>query len=493
MARKALASCAALAALCVAALGVQSSGAVGVAQFCPAGDAASLIAAQVEFIGGLDPSPAAGLGTGPNAKVNASRFANLQTRLQAAAAALAAGDVAGASTELAAALGKSDGDTSPPDWLAGAEAAAFAEAIGCIETAIQTGGTIASMLYTLVAPDEFAGGSLGPQEIHAASIGTNGTLTTVGGLIQTGGDDLISRHVSPIAVSPDGRLVFVGHGGSNEVQVFDRLANGSLVSTAIANTPESPQAIVVHPVLPVIYVSQTGRPATDVGRVTVYAYSPEGLITELQTLETTLDLRGIALSGSGAFLVTAHIGFVVPPSLAVYSIDGTGLLSGPVGSANPAGASRISDVVVDPAGNVYALDLDEGIFAYSLSGTGTLTALNGGEPYPVGAYLADGVFAGGTLFALTTNPGAGPSQILAYPSGPLGLGTPTTTTVTDDLEHIAATADGLLLFASSRTVKRVRSFTVGPSTLTVTESPGSPLAILGPPGTSTGDLAVSQV
>jgi 6-phosphogluconolactonase (cycloisomerase 2 family) len=463
------------------------TGATGGPQFCPPGDVETLLGEQIGFLGGLDPSPGAGIGTAKTSPANAGRFASLQQRLQDAIAALAGGDTAAALEAIASALAKTDGAQPPPDWLTGANAAALAAALGCISGAIDSGAASRD-LYVMMAPD----GTVGPQRIAGEAIGAGGSLSSFG-TFATNGEHNLNLADQGIAVSPDRRLVFVSHGASKEVEAFGRLADGSLISASVVPTTYTPTAIVVHPTLPLIYVSENDHPATLVGQVSVYAYSPEGLLTPVQTRVTANETRGIAIAPNGTALVTTHIGFPIGNTVQVYALDGSGTLSlAPVDSLSPAGASRIEDAAFDSAGSsVYVEDLDSGIYAYSISGAGMLTALNGGNPYPASSLInVDLVTVPGALIVVSLE--SGPSaNLYSFPITATGLGSPTVLAVPDYLLYLAVTGDGTTLFASSRTGDQVRSFTVGAGG-TLIENVGSPFAIPTAATENVGNLVVVE-
>ena len=247
----------------------------------------------------------------------------------------------------------------------------------------------------------------------------------------------------------------------------------------------------MHPTLPVIYVSESDRAATPADQVSVFSYTPDGVLTHVETRTTEDEIRGIAITPDGSALLTTHI-FSVTPTVAVYSIGATGSLSlSPVDSDAPAGASRIDDVFVDSSGSrVFVKDLDEGIYEYVLSG-GILTALNGGVPYAGGLFNVDAVTVPGALVVLSLSAApSSPVDFRVFPITATGLGPPTLLSVADDLQHLAVTGDGTTLFASARTGDRVRSFTIAGGSLT--ENAGSPFAIPVSPTENVGNLVVSD-
>src|SRR5262245_14681401 len=126
------------------------TGATAGPQFCPPGDVETLLGEQIDFLGGLDPAPGAGIGTAKTSSANAGRFASLQQRLHDAIAALDGGDTAAALDAIGSALAKTDGAQPPPDWLTGANAAALSAALGCISGAIDSGAA-SSDLYVMMA------------------------------------------------------------------------------------------------------------------------------------------------------------------------------------------------------------------------------------------------------------------------------------------------------------------------------------------------------
>lgn len=474
---------AAIVALAAATTGAtESSRAANAERFCAPGDAAELLDRQIAWLEELNASPQAGVGTGRTASANSGRFGSLQARLQQAQGELAEGRPDVATSLVGSALQKTDGQPSPPDWLAGAEAATFEEALGCVADVLVNGP--ADRLHAILAPF----GGVGTQSISSFDIGAGGALaflySSVAGGEHDGGESLAG-----FAASRDGRLVFVGHPASREIEAFGRRSDGSLVSTDIVATRNNGAVVIeAHPTLPLLYVADFSF-RTGPFEVTVFSYDRRGALTPIQTIAVARDLRDIDLTDDGRFLVAAHIGFIAPARLDVYSIGIAGTLTSiPVASMLPAGAGRISDVVA-AGGRVYGIDLDRGIYAYDLAAGGMLTPLNAGLPFRVrGSFLADASVKGDRLVALSLSPVDRTTHLEVFPIIVDGLGTPTVASVQDVLFLMALNRDGTAAFAVSRgfVEHRVRSFRIDPDAnvavvgdpLSFSAAPGAPVGLL---------------
>ena len=326
-------------------------------------------------------------------------------------------------------------------------------------------------LYVLAAPDGFAG----PHRIAEGSINADSTVSFPSTLRDTIGLSNLNSFDSGLAVSPDRAWLFVGHNQSNLVETFARQPDGSLISTSTVPV-QTAGSIVAHPTLPMIYVADLTRPTPSF--IKALSYTPGGILAVSQTVATADELRGIALTVDGAFLITTHIGFFSGANrVEVYAVDAVGHVSAtPVDTEIPLDAGRIDDVVVDAAnGGVYIRDRDRGIYAYQVDGSGVLTPLNGGVPFSVsGDFLFDVKAANGRLVALS---GFGSTFIDVFEIQPAGLAIASTLAVTDGQRHLAVTADGATVFTSSRFFDGlIRSYAVSP-TLALAEIVGSPAVV----------------
>ena len=340
-------------------------------------------------------------------------------------------------------------------------------------------------LYVLASSDGFAG----PHRIAEGTINADGTVSFPATLRDTNGLSNLNSSDSGLAVSSDRAWLFVGHNESNLVEAFARQPDGSLISTSTIPI-QTAGSIIAHPTLPMIYVADLTRPTPSF--IKALSYTPGGILAVSQTVATPDELRGIALTADGAFLITTHIGFFSTANrVEVYAVDAAGHVSAtPVDTEFPLDAGRIADVVVDAAtGGVYIKDLDRGIYGYHLDGSGALTPMNGGVPFPVsGNFLHDVKAANGRLVALS---GFGSVFIDVFEIQPAGLALASTLAVHDGQQRLAVTADGTTVFASSRLFDGyVRSYAVSP-TLAIAEVPGSP-AVVPAAGLNLGRLIATK-
>jgi len=254
--------------------------------------------------------------------------------------------------------------------------------------------------------------------------------------------------------------------------------------------------IEVHPTRPLIYASDVIRPTPSHIKAIEYA---SGSLAVAQTTATADELRGMAITSDGLFLITTHI--FPQPRVDLYSIDALGNVSAtPIDSETPAAVTdRFKDVVVDPTtATAYVVDLDAGVYAYSLVG-GALTPLNGGAPYPTGGVLlTDIAVAGGILFASSRNLDV-TTNLSTFRIGPTGeLTYVSTVVVPSAVESLAVNKEGSILLGSERITSSgnnlIRSFRVDTTAMLI-ENAGSPFAVPNTMPNSTsalGDLLIVQ-
>jgi 6-phosphogluconolactonase (cycloisomerase 2 family) len=350
------------------------------------------------------------------------------------------------------------------------------------------GAPAARVVYTLVTSDNrtatptaevlvgetiSAGAALAPIAATATTRGTGGQWSASSGL----------------AASPDKTVIFAGHNLDQTVESFLTKTDGTLVAA-----PGAPLAagqatsIAVHPTLAVIYVSSTS-PSAAASTVSVFTWNrTTGALSAGTPLTTADSLRGIAVDPGGRFLVTTHM-FGAGTGVALYALDAQGApLSSPIVSV--AQASRPASAAFDRTGAfLYVRNLDDGIYAYSVSLSG-LTALNGGTAYAVGGFCSDLAVSGSIDYLYALLPFTG--EIHAFHIGAAGdLTAGAVTALNDDCEHMSLGRHGNDLFVTSRAKSQIRAFAVDASTGGLTENAASPYAVSNPAGV-TGAIVVDD-
>lgn len=150
-----------------------------------------------------------------------------------------------------------------------------------------------------------------------------GLLSPHGEAARTTDDGTGPRH---FAYSQDGKLLFVIHELSSEVQSFAVGDDGTLSpSDKVSSLPEgfngqnSGAHLLVHPTLPLLYVSNRGH-----NSLGVFSFDSSGALSLVEHEDARGNWpRNFDIDDAGALLVVAH---QYSESLAVFGIDATGKL-----------------------------------------------------------------------------------------------------------------------------------------------------------------------
>jgi 6-phosphogluconolactonase len=181
-----------------------------------------------------------------------------------------------------------------------------------------------------------------------------------------------------------GVLYIAAQGDSSLTAYTVTLGNGSLTQLgSVQSTGSSPLAIALSPTLNALFVDNTASQT-----ISGYTINSDGTVTAVTgTVKTGVMPMGMIIDPFGKFLFVANQG---SSTISVFSINGAALTEVPNSpfSTIPAGttvATGPSAVAVSASGNFLYVSntFTNTVSAYSISGTGSLTAL-GGSPYFVG-------------------------------------------------------------------------------------------------------------
>jgi len=240
----------------------------------------------------------------------------------------------------------------------------------------------------------------GADTVAAFNIETAGSLTLIP---QTAG------HVNPIAVSgsdplsiaisENGKFLYVANSGSNDVTAFSIGATGlvSLIAPSGANSNPIrtggtvPKGMVISPNGSFLYVANSGS-----HNVTVFQIGANGLLTLVPPAGSNTNPvsaggttpNALMISQDGRFLYGANGG----GNVSAFTIRGDGLLTlvpSSAGNLNPvsAGTNPVA-LTISPGGQfLYVANQGGRVSAYTINGeTGTLAPLTAlvGNPFPTG-------------------------------------------------------------------------------------------------------------
>lgn len=244
----------------------------------------------------------------------------------------------------------------------------------------------------------------------------NGGLGTPDASLPTGDEPY------QVELTPDGRYLFTGNYTGKTISRFRVNANGSLTSLG----PDTPVSNGIYPFV----ISPNGKYLvySDGLYIATMAISAAGGLTPVGApVNTNVNgSYGLAVTPNGKFVFSANTG---GNTVSGFSLGSTGILT-PVGTPVPVGAG-VNDIRVSPDGKlVFTADYNaETISVLKVLGNGALTAV--GTPFPL--------------------PGKGPAGIAVTPSGKT-------------------------LYVANFTTSDVSQLTVAPNG-TLTQAPGSPFAL----------------
>jgi trimeric autotransporter adhesin len=311
--------------------------------------------------------------------------------------------------------------------------------------------------------------------------GTTGALSTIASspTIATGSGAF------GIAVTPNGKYVYVTNNGDSTISAYKIGSDGGLTSIvlsgSVATTLNVPEIPAIDPTSTFLYVPNlSAAPAP--GTVSGFTIAADGTLALIGAAATTAGVSpfGTAIDPAGKFLFVTNSG---DGTVSVFPIGGGGALgtaqnfnSGSGASSTPAG------IAVDPSGAFAATvnNAENTITFYGLA-NGVLTTKFTSETRASAEFVS--------FYAGTTNPAIGPSNVFAANSGSgnisgftatsstgvLGTGTPTTAQAGNS--SLAADITGNLLYSVSPTGMLIGGFSVTPSTAAIAALTSAPFAL----------------
>jgi 6-phosphogluconolactonase (cycloisomerase 2 family) len=246
---------------------------------------------------------------------------------------------------------------------------------------VTTGGMTASAVA--ITPDgrRLYVANVGSDSVTAFAIAADGRLTPIGLPEPTGGDAAGS-----LAVAPDGRHLYVGHFNSSDIVTFAIAANGTLsaVGAPVPNSGMSVSGIAVAPDGRHLYTSNFNS-----SDVSAFAIAANGRPTAMGApVPPAFDPSGIAIRPDGRSLYVANED---GSSVSVFSVAASGAISA-LGAPVAAGTDP-SEVAVTPDGNrLYATNGNgASVSPFAIAANGGLSAI--GDEVPTGGNFPNDVMA----------------------------------------------------------------------------------------------------
>jgi len=217
------------------------------------------------------------------------------------------------------------------------------------------------------------------------SIGSDGSLTSVGADVSTGGADPVW-----IAFTPNGEFAYVSNNGGNSVAAFSVNTTTGVLTALGSPTPvsESPEDLTINSAGTYLYVPMgTG---SSPGGIQVYAISPAGALAAVGSLNQ-VGIRPLFVdidpSGQFAYTTSAGTGGTGVYGFAISSTTGElTALSGSPYTTGPAGSGTAAEpqfITIDPSGQ-FGYTADEGtgtITGFTINQTTGVLSQVPGSPY----------------------------------------------------------------------------------------------------------------
>lgn len=281
---------------------------------------------------------------------------------------------------LVAGVGLTAPEVTPSKWLYIAPTnkwACFDQAIGSKTTASQ------EIAITLTPGVRFD--SLAFLDVEASNVTVDLTLPNTAGpnllrytdtidsywskWADPGKYNTIATGLSPtyIAISPDGKNVYVANNGGGGLSIYNRDSEGALTLVGSIGAGIGPVSVAITPNGSNVYV------ANGLGNtLNVYRRSANGSLTEITRVSTAPNPRSIAISPDGWTLYLA-VGY----SLVVYRLDGSGVIGW--GDTVPIGSSSLFVAISADGTSLYVARGDANLSIFKVASNGTVT-LDGTVP-----------------------------------------------------------------------------------------------------------------
>jgi 6-phosphogluconolactonase (cycloisomerase 2 family) len=287
-----------------------------------------------------------------------------------------------------------------------------------------------------------------------------------------------------VAITHDGRYVYVANEGSGSLSQYSVQGDGTLMplSTPTVVTGAEPDSIAIANVSPLLHYAYVD---TSVG-IYEYQIEPNGELTSLSPPKVSANPNGehsIAVTRDGRY---AYV--TTQSSVLEYSIAAANGQLTQIGTVLTAGSDAWGVAVTDDGKYVYVTDIgNKAISEFKIASDGTLTTIGA---YVFASTQANGIVAvtapSGTDYVDVTNMGSAKvSEFEVLPGGSLAeIGSIPTEQFPFD---IAATPDGRYVYVPNGESNSISQYEVGANGLLVALNPKA-----APAGTEPRGIAVAE-
>ena len=264
---------------------------------------------------------------------------------------------------------------------------------------------IAGVLLVLMVPGVFAQGQHGQNgnegsnsagavyimtnnpagnQVISYSRGSDGSLTWSGTFATNGLGiaGLTGSNQGGLALSPDGRWLFVVNAGSNDISVFRVRPHGLTLTDEASSQGTMPISVTLHENL--VYVLNTGG-VSNIGNIAGYQLNEDGKLSAItgsvQTLSGMTAPAEISFNPSGTVLVVTE---KTTNKIDTFTVNGQGAASTPNVQASSGGTPFGFDftssgtlIVSEAAGGPSGTSA---VSSYSISNSGSLTTISASVP-----------------------------------------------------------------------------------------------------------------
>ena len=190
---------------------------------------------------------------------------------------------------------------------------------------------------------------------------------------------------SGLAMSPDGRNLYVTNSASNTVGQYGVAPNGALALRRTVGAGDTPAEVVVSPDGGSAYVTNAGQPVTGGGSVSQYDVATDGGLSFKRpaSVQAGNNPAGIGINPDGASVYVADQGAPnVPGAIHQFNVGSDGTLS-PKNPPSLPGGQRLAGVTVSPAFATAFADVLTGTAGddviCGLGGSDTISGLGGDD------------------------------------------------------------------------------------------------------------------
>jgi 6-phosphogluconolactonase (cycloisomerase 2 family) len=330
----------------------------------------------------------------------------------------------------------------------------------------------AASFYCLLAPFD----QEGPSAVASFVVTASGSLVQ-GSSYPTGGSGRAMSSGQDLQVDASGRWLLATNNASHDLTVYSIEPDGSLVMAPGSPFPagHTPMRIAVHPTLPVFYVSHNSGDGT----IGAFRIGPDGSLSSMQVTTVSGYPRDLAVEPQGRFLYVADMGIGVRG----YEISDDGLLLTHLLDAPYSFASsRPHEIEIDSkSSQLIVLDLDNGLAAFSLAESGSLTLVPG-SPLSVGGFAHTLSNSGDDRFAYVSFLFDGQIQILGFALTPNAMPSQLVGhfPVSGDVTKLYVAREASRLYAVTREVRTIQPFSIGRDGSLVPDA--DPLLVVDPDG-----------